>query len=66
MIVVISKQRMTVNSKTNTLKYHNEPFTFSLMAMVVLMVVVDEELDEFDMKDYYSFDYVHYFHESKL
>jgi len=43
MIVVISKQRMTVNSKTNTLKYHNEPFTFALMAMAVLMIVVDEE-----------------------
>jgi hypothetical protein len=45
---------------------HNKASTFASMAMVVLLTVVDEILDVFDAKYYYLFDYVYYFHESKI
>jgi hypothetical protein len=36
------------------------------MAMAVLMAVVDEIFDVFDAEYYYLYDYVYYFHESKI
>jgi len=45
---------------------HNKASTFASMAMVVLLTVADEILDVFDAKYYYLFDYVYYFHESKI
>jgi hypothetical protein len=44
------------------LKIDSKVFTFASKAMVVLMAVVDELLDVFDVE----YGYVQYFHESEI
>jgi hypothetical protein len=59
MIFVISNKELSYRQSDE----YRELFTFALMAMVVLMTtVVDELLDVFDEE----YGYVPYFHESKI
>jgi len=51
-----------IDNQTNILKIDSKVFTFASTAMVVLMAVVDELLDVFDVE----YGCVQYFHESEI